>query len=150
MFYVNETSEVLLTSRTINRLQTFTYRTYYSDVTGLVVRSSKPVCIFVGINEKVKIGFRRPMLMSPVPSIPHGDKHVIPGIGGRNKNAGYIFRVVTNHNNTTVIVRTITSKYTVKYTFISTIRRGQFDEWYVNPADNTTFVDCSKPCVVVQ
>lgn len=113
------------------------------DMTGYFINSTKPIQVICGhecANVPQTVPFCDHMSEQIPPVNQLGTYHIVPPIDGRNRNAGYVVRVVATEMATTI-----------RYLGNWVVRnRGDFIQ--INTSDSMTpiVVECDKRCLVMQ
>lgn len=113
------------------------------DMTGYFINATKPVQVICG-HECANVPQQTPFCDHMAEQIPPvnqlGFYHVVPPIDGRNRNAGYVVRVVATEPTTTI-----------RFMGTSVVReKGAFVQ--INTSDSMTpiVIECDKRCLCMQ
>ena len=108
-----------------------------TDLSGTIVFSSKPISVTSSVDRALISYDRMESLLLPVTQ--WGKQYILTTVGSMNKNQGDIFRMFAYYDNTVV-----KSGFGTKV-----LSSGTYTEITVGK-NLTSFVNCSKPCQVVQ
>ena len=127
-------------SITLDKLETF-HISHSHDLSGTIITANKPVSVISGHKcAKVGSGACDHLAAFLLPVKNWGKEFVVATTGSMNKPVGDIFRVFAYENNT--IVREDRE--------ISVLSSGEFVEIDLAGGHLTSFINCNKPCQVVQ
>lgn len=135
-------------SVTLDAMDTYTIRG--EDLTGIMVRSNKPISIICGTARGTIPYWSEYRLdggaLAPPPLAYLGFNHIVPWMVHdlRPDDVGYIVRIVAPYENTGI------SFYNNYWLDLGIIHHGQFVEQDVQETSAVTLVKCTRPCLVVQ
>ena len=128
-------------SITLEKLETF-HMSHSYDLSGTIITANKPISVLSGDKcANVGGGACDHLAAFLLPVRNWGKEFVVATTGRMNKRVGDIFRVFAYENNT--IVREDSGE-------ISVLSSGEFMEIDLAGGNLTSFINCNKPCQVVQ
>ncbi len=146
---LKESGQVLVESTCLDEMEVLQRLTRDGDYTGVYITSTKPVAVIGGHQcanvPDTSVSFCDPILEMAIPVTEWGTEFIVGPILGRVDNAvGYLVRVMSSSANTEV--RILGRGTDLSYT----IQKGLFETEDIEDASAVLFVNCSKPCMVLQ